>query len=200
MPLVIPKALVFAVVVASTVASADPSPVDLNIGLGVTEQRWNDDLDIDQDSKGLKLDAVLYVQVGVPVYRDLVVMVHGSTTAPKILSTVLTSTSGQTTSVPFRYLPIEAGIGVEYTFLYDIWASPWVGIEKLAVWNLDSDLANPTSFAFGFEAGIDLYQDDTGSRTGLFVKTTLMPHIHPTTGTESAYFLQLGAGIAYRFR
>jgi hypothetical protein len=102
--------------------------------------------------------------------------------------------------VPFRYLPIEAGIGAEYTFPYDIWVSPWVGVEKLAVWNLDSDLANPTSFAFGFEAGIDLYQDDTGSRTGVFVKTTLMPHIHPTGNNESAYFLQLGAGIAYRFR
>ncbi|MEO8846687.1 MAG: hypothetical protein ABI591_27315 [Kofleriaceae bacterium] len=190
------------VIAAGRVAAADPSPVDLNIGLGVTGQRWNDDLTIDQDSKGLELDAVLYVQVGVPVYRDLVVMVHGSTTAPKILNANNPNPiPGQTVqALPFRYLPIELGVGAEYTFPYDIWVSPWVGVEKLVVWNLDRDLANPTSFAFGFEAGIDLYQDDTGSRTGLFVKTALMPHIHPTGANESAYFLQLGAGIAYRFR
>jgi hypothetical protein len=201
MPLVIPKALALAVVVASRVAAADPKPVDLNIGLGVTEQRWND-VEIDQDSNGLKLDAVLYVQIGLPVYRDLVVMVHGSTTAPKILSAIHdTGVSGQTTPAPFRYLPIEFGIGAEYTFPEDIWVSPWVGLEKLATWgDLPGDIDTPTSFAFGFEAGIDLYQDDTGSRTGLFVKTTLMPHIHPTTSNESAYFLQIGAGIAYRFR
>jgi hypothetical protein len=190
---------VFVIVAVSRVAAADPKPVDLNIGLGVTEQRWND-VDIDQDSNGLKLDAVLYVQIGVPVYRDLVVMVHGSTTAPKILSAVhVTAVSGQTVPAPFRYLPIEFGIGAEYTFPYDIWVSPWVGLEKLATWNdLPGDLDTPTSFAFGFEAGIDLYQDDTGSRTGLFLKTTLMPHIHPSS--ESSYFLQIAAGIAYRFR
>jgi hypothetical protein len=199
MPAVIPKALVFAVVAASRVAAAEPKPVDLNIGLGVTEQRWSD-VDIDQDSDGFKVDAVLYVQIGVPVYRDLVVMVHGSATAPKILSAVhVTPVSGQTVPAPFRYLPLEFGIGAEYTFPYDIWASPWVGLEKLAAWNdLPGDVTNPTSFAFGFEAGIDLYQDDTGSRTGLFLKTTLMPHIH--SSAESSYFLQIAAGIAYRFR
>jgi hypothetical protein len=198
---VIPKALELAVVVASRVAAADPKPVDLNIGLGVTEQRWND-VDIDQDSNGLKLDAVLYVQLGVPVYRDLVVMVHGSTTAPKVLNAIHeTGFSGTTVPAPFRYLPIEFGIGAEYTFPEDIWVSPWVGLEKLATWgDLPGDIDTPTSFAFGFEAGIDLYQDDTGSRTGLFVKTALMPHIHPTGINESAYFLELGAGIAYRFR
>lgn len=193
------KGLLLAVVTTSSVASAAPSPVTVNVGLGVSAQRWNDDLGIDQDSRGLQLDAVLYVQLGVVVYRDLVVMVHGSTTAPKI-SSAIHEMSGQTTRLPFRYIPIEAGIGVEYTFPYDIWVSPWVGLEKLAVWNLASDLENPTSFAFGFEAGIDLYQDATGSRTGLFVKSTLMPHLHPTGDNESAYFLQLAAGIAYRFR
>ncbi len=205
MPPVIRKALVFVVVAASRVAAADPKPVDLNVGLGVVEQEWHD-VSLAPDSNGLELDAVLYVQIGVPVYRDLVVMVHGSTAAPKILNAIHdTGFSGQTINAPFRYLPIEFGIGAEYTFPEDIWVSPWVGLEKLATWGgLDGDFVNPTSFAFGFEAGIDLYQDDTGSRTGLFVKTALMPYIHPFRDNEntyySSYFLQIAAGIAYRFR
>ncbi|HEX7699565.1 MAG TPA: hypothetical protein VF403_02550, partial [Kofleriaceae bacterium] len=79
----IPKALVFAVVMTSIVASADPSPVTINVGLGVAEQRWDDDLDIYTDSEGFNLSATLYAQVGVPLNRDVALVFHGGISAPK---------------------------------------------------------------------------------------------------------------------
>jgi len=201
---VIPKALLFAVVMTSTVASAGPSPVTVNVGLGVAEQRWDDDINIDRPSEGFNLNATLYAQVGIPVYPDLAIVVHGGISAPKLLYAYPFCSDpmpGQpTNSYPFHFIPLEVGVGVDYTFPSDVWVSPWIGLEKLAIYGLSGDLEAPASLALGLEAGIDLYQDDAGNRTGLFVKTTLIPSIHKTGENESANYLQIAAGIAYRFR
>jgi hypothetical protein len=201
---VIPKALLFAVVMTSSVVSAGPSPVTVNVGLGVAEQRWDDDINIDPDSKGFMLAATLYAQIGIPVSPDLAIVVHGGISAPKLTYAYAFCPDpfpGMTPDTyPFHYIPLEVGVGVDYTFPSDVWVSPWIGLEKLAIYGLSGDLEAPASLALGLEAGIDLYQDDAGNRTGLFVKTTLIPAIHKTGENESANYLQIAAGVAYRFR
>jgi hypothetical protein len=171
--------LVLLVVDWPAVAAAD-SPATLNVGLGVTEERWTDAQDLDGGSRGFAIDAALYVQGGPRVTPDLSIVIHGGISAPKILV--------DTKTEQLHYVPLELGLGVEYTFPYDIWASPWLGIQKIGTYGA-AVTNNPIAFAFGGEAGVDFYNDNQGSRTGLFL-----------TAEASKDFVAFGAGISYRFR
>ena len=167
------------VTVFSSVAAADP-PATLNVGLGVTEERWTDAQDLDGGSQSFAIDASLYIQAGPRVTTDLSIVVRGGISAPKILF--------DTKTEQLHYVPLELGLGVEYTFPNDIWASPWLGIQKIGTYGA-AVTNNPIAFAFGGEAGVDFYNDNQGNRTGLFL-----------TAAASKDFIALGAGISYRFR
>jgi hypothetical protein len=195
------RIVVLVVLLASSVASADPIVVD--VGVGAAAERWRDELNLTTNGTSDAAEPfagalTLYVDVGYHVHRDLALELHGGVSSQHTVDEFIFDEDpmpGDQDSQLFQYRAYELGVGVEYAFADRFWVSPWVGFVKLAT-NLD-DFSVDATLAAGLELGVDLYARD-GNHLGLFAKATYAKIRADKFAGDGSDYSQLAFGLAFR--
>ncbi|MEP6862664.1 MAG: hypothetical protein ABJE66_18715 [Deltaproteobacteria bacterium] len=204
------RLLVMVLLLISTVAAADPAQWVGDVSLSAGVEHWSDWLlsNASTGSTGLTPDfqfhALLSLDGGIKISHELALIAHGSVTSPRYLYQYAFCDDPIPGEIqansPFRYVAIEAGLGVEYQPTDGVWVSPWIGMLKLVLLGHVASLSQDAEPVYGLTGGFDVASDDAGNHLSIVANVS---YSRLRTGSkyseEDSSYLDLTAGLAYRF-
>jgi hypothetical protein len=175
-------------------ARAD-GPIAVAVALGPSAERLaNSDVTYYDNDNGYRATTTLHLDLGYRIEAIAALGIHVGLSRSANLGTGDTSSDGQRAG----YAPFEAGFGGTWVMADRLWIAPWVGV--LDILPTSSGSIPDRSLAFGFDAGVDLYQD-TGHRVGVFAGLTHSGDwtYTPFSENPSNGYTAVTIGAAYRY-